>query len=136
MPKIDTGLTPVALVVDDELLIAEALREALEAEGFHVLVAATGTEALKLIDSESVALAALVTDIRLGEELNGWDVARHAREVHPLLPVVYISGDSVDAHSAYGVPDSVMLQKPFLNVQLVTALATLMNAAQQPPSAA
>jgi DNA-binding response OmpR family regulator len=71
----------------------------------------------------------MVTDIRLGEGPNGWDVARHAREVIPTMPVVYMSGDSANEHSAYGVPDSVMLQKPFATAQLVTAISTLMNAA-------
>ena len=54
-----------------------------------------------------------------------------AREASPNLPIVYISGDSAVEHSAQGVPDSMMIQKPFVGAQVVTALATLLNA--KPP---
>ena len=73
------------------------------------------------------SVAALVSDIRLGEGLSGWELARLAREESPNLPIVFISGDSAADHSAQGVPDSVMIQKPFVGAQLVTALANLLN---------
>jgi hypothetical protein len=45
-----------------------------------------------------------------------------------------MSGDSAHEHTVQGVPDSVMLQKPFAPAQLITAIATLLNAVppQQP----
>jgi hypothetical protein len=45
------------------------------------------------------------------------------------LPVVYMSGDSAHEWSANGVPESVILQKPFVLVQLITAITTLLNQA-------
>lgn len=39
--------------------------------------------------------AAVLTDIRLGAGLNGWDVARSARLEHPHMAVIYMTGDSV-----------------------------------------
>jgi DNA-binding response OmpR family regulator len=71
----------------------------------------------------------LITDIQLGTGPNGWEVGRRAREVVPGLPVVYMSGDSAHDWTAQGVPESVMLQKPFVIAQLVTAITTLLNQA-------
>ncbi|GAC1046202.1 hypothetical protein thsrh120_62090 [Rhizobium sp. No.120] len=60
-------------------------------------------------------------------EANGWDLARRARELQPVMPVIYVTGDSAQDWAAQGVPNSVLLQKPFVHAQLVTALTTLLN---------
>jgi CheY-like chemotaxis protein len=100
---------PLLLLVEDESLIAITLQDALR--------------------SQHLGLAGVITDIRLGGAVNGWGVARHARELMPYIPVIYMSGDSAHEHTAQGVPDSVMLQKPFAPTQLVVAISTLLNAA-------
>jgi hypothetical protein len=43
------------------------------------------------------------------------------------VPVIYMTGDSVHLWSAHGFPHSILLQKPFVNAQLITALASLQN---------
>jgi DNA-binding response OmpR family regulator len=83
---------------------------------------------LRLIDSDGAAFAAIVTDVRL-PGADGWQIARHAREVFTDIPIVYMSGDSASDWSIEGVPNSLMLQKPFAMAQLVTGLATIMNSA-------
>jgi DNA-binding response OmpR family regulator len=57
----------------------------------------------------------------------GWEVARAARNAVPDMPVVYISGDSARDSSSEGVPNSIMLEKPFALPQLVTAISQLLN---------
>ncbi|WP_311202806.1 MULTISPECIES: hypothetical protein [unclassified Mesorhizobium] len=47
------------------------------------------------------------------------------------MPVIYISGDSAVHWPSEGVPNSVMIAKPFFMPQITTALATLLN--DQPP---
>ena len=56
-----------------------------------------------------------------------WDVARRAREKIPTLPVVYVTGDSAHEWAAQGVPNSVMISKPFVAAQIVNAVSTLLN---------
>jgi len=73
------------------------------------------------------AYRALVTDIRLRGKINGWEIARKAREIDPEFPIVYMSGVSAAEWSSKGVPNSIMLQKPFALAQLVTAVANLLN---------
>lgn len=117
------------LLVEDEALIAIDLQTALEAAGFGVTHVPTGTNAIKALDDKPLKFSGIVTDIRLGSGLNGWAVARHARELVPQIPVVYMSGDSAHEHTAQGVPDSIMLEKPFASAQLITAISTLLDAA-------
>jgi hypothetical protein len=49
-------------------------------------------------------------------QIDGWEIDRHAREIDPEFPVVYMSGDSAEAWASKGVPNSIMLAKPFVGV--------------------
>jgi DNA-binding NtrC family response regulator len=122
-------LTPSVsvLVAEDEVLILNMLQEALEEAGFDVLIAADGAVAVTLLDGRHSELSGLVSDVRLGAGPNGWEVARHARELRPDLSVVYITGDSGVDWAVNGVPKSILVQKPFASAQVITALATLIN---------
>ena len=122
------------LLVEDEHLIAMSVQEALEDGGYLVRALASGSDAVSALDDAGNQICALITDIRLGIGPDGWDVARHARELSPTLPIVYMSGDSSHEHSARGVPDSLMIQKPFAPVQIVTAISTLLNAVATSPT--
>lgn len=115
------------LLVEDEQLIQLAMQDALEDGGFAVITASDGTQAMAVIDERHSELPALVTDIRLGTGPNGWQVAQHARELNPLIAIVYVTGDSGADWPAHGVPNSVLLHKPFADAQLLTAVATLLN---------
>ena len=71
---------------------------------------------------------ALVTDTDLGRsKMDGWEVARHAREIDPAFPIIYMTAANADQWAANGVPDSILLTKPFAPAQLVTAVSQLLN---------
>ena len=70
---------------------------------------------------------ALVTDINLVGRMDGWEVAKRAREIDPEFPVVYMTGASADQWGSHGVPNSILLTKPFAPAQLVTAVSQLLN---------
>lgn len=76
----------------------------------------------------------MITDVNLGGILTGWDVARNARERFPSLPVVYVTGDSSHEWAAHGVPNSVLISKPFVAAQIVSAVAGLLNAQPTTPT--
>jgi CheY-like chemotaxis protein len=126
---------PPLLLAEDEPLIRTSLAAALEEGGYGLVEAENGVAALEAIDG-SETLFGLITDIRLGSGPDGWEVARHARQRFPNLPVVYMSGDSAADWTAEGVPNSVMLQKPFATAQVVTAVSTLLNVADVSPTPA
>ena len=118
----------IILVVEDDHLIQSIVEDALKDGGFEIVIASSGEEALGSLDSADVKHRALVTDINLGrDKLDGWEVARHAREIDPAFPVVYMSGDSAEDWASKGVPNSIMLSKPFAPAQLVTAVSQLLN---------
>ena len=119
---------PTILIVEDDPLVQSVVEEALKEGGFEVVISSTGEHAAELLDSGERSYRALVTDINLGrDKLDGWEVARHAREIDPAFPVVYMSGDSAEDWASKGVPNSIMLAKPFATAQLVTAVAQLLN---------
>jgi CheY-like chemotaxis protein len=70
---------------------------------------------------------ALVIDINLRGTMDGWEVARRAREASPDFPIVYITAANADQWTSQGVPNSVLLTKPFAPAQLVTAVSQLLN---------
>ena len=124
---------PVVLVVEDDPLLHAIVEETLSDGGFAIVIATSGEEAVKLLDASDGKYRALVTDINLGaRKLAGWDVARRAREITPSFPVVYMSGDSAEEWASQGVPNSIMLSKPFAPAQLVTAVSQLLNAGTSP----
>jgi CheY-like chemotaxis protein len=123
----------VILVVEDDQAIQSVIEEALSDGGFEIAIAASGEQAIELLSAASPQFRAVVTDINLGQNrMDGWDVARHARESKSDMPIVYMTGDRADEWASKGVPNSVLFTKPFAPVQLVTAVAQLLNEA--PPA--
>ena len=118
---------PVVLVIEDDPDIQFFLEEALRDGGFEPAIAGSGEEAVTLLKAFRSKYAALITDIRLLGRIDGWHVARAAREVDPAFPVVYITGASPQEWPMWGVPDSVLLTKPFPPEQLVGAMSRLIG---------
>jgi DNA-binding response OmpR family regulator len=121
----------VILVVEDDFLIQDLVQGALSEGGFESEVASSGEEAVTLLQGDESNYRALVTDIHLQGALTGWDVAKRARELNPDMPVIYMTGAGADQWPSHGVPNSMLLQKPFAPAQVVTAVSQLLN--QTPP---
>jgi CheY-like chemotaxis protein len=118
----------VILLVEDDQTIQSVIEEALSDGGFEITIASSGEQAVELMGAANPQFRAVVTDINLGRDrMDGWDVARHARESKPDMPIIYMTGDSADEWTSKGVPNSILITKPFAPVQLVTALAQLLN---------
>lgn len=132
---LEHGLDPILIfIVEDEILIRDGLQAALEDAGFSVAMATSGEEAISMLDAENASFKALVTDINLAPNgLAGWDVARHARELNSVLPVVYTTGASGDEWSSLGVPNSILIRKPYVTAQVLTAVSQLLNASGAAP---
>src|SRR5438045_1805445 len=120
------------LVVEDDLLIQELVDGALTEGGFGIETATSGEDAIKRFQREPTKYRALLTDIHLAATLTGWDVAKRARELNPDMPVVYMTGAAADEWPSHGVPNSVLLNKPFAPAQVVTAVSQLLNQAAPP----
>jgi DNA-binding response OmpR family regulator len=118
---------PIILVIEDDRDLQMMVEDALKDGGYEPAIADSGEEALTLLKAFRTKYSALVTDIRLLGRLDGWRVARGAREIDPSFPVLYITGGGGDEWPTRGVPDSVLLNKPFSPDELVAAIAKLLK---------
>jgi CheY-like chemotaxis protein len=118
---------PLILVVEDDQLIQSLVEETLNDGGFDIAVTTSGEEAVTLLKGHKGKYRVLVTDINLQGKMDGWEVAQHARETDPEFPVVYMSGAAAAEWASKGVPNSIILPKPFAPAQLLTAVSNLLN---------
>jgi DNA-binding response OmpR family regulator len=115
------------LVVEDDPPIQVVVEDALTDGGFEPAIAPSGEEAVTLLKGLRGKYRALVTDIKLLGRIDGWEVAKQAREIDPAFPILYITGIHADRWPSRGVPNSVLLTKPFAPAQLVTAVSQLLD---------
>ncbi len=119
--------TTVLLLVEDDAAMQELLGTELTEAGFEIVGVGDGTRALAELNADATRFCAIITDIKLGRGPDGWDLGHRARELVPDMPVIYMTGDSTHEWSSKGVPNSVVLAKPFAPAQLVTAVSMLIN---------
>ena len=118
------------LLVEDDAAVRDLLLEVLHDGGFTAATANNGEDAIAMLDAADAEFRALITDVNLVPgKLTGWDVAKHARELIPELPVVYMTGAAGNEWASMGVPKSVLLVKPFAPAQILTAVSQLLNSA-------
>jgi DNA-binding response OmpR family regulator len=116
----------VVLVVDDDTSIQQIVEETLSDGGFASNVASSAEEAIGLLNANRYRV--LIIDVAFGrDEVKGWAVARRARAFNSTLPVIYITGGNSDEWSIHGVPNSILLTKPFAPEQLLAAVSELLN---------
>lgn len=92
-----------------------------------------GAEALGWDDKSKYR--AVVTDISLLGTIDGWEVGRSAREIDPTIPIIYMTGTHREEWASKGVPNSLLLAKPFAAAQIVIAISQLLNATPPVPPA-
>ena len=119
--------SPLVLIVEDEYLLQADLERALIEGGFATESCSTGEEAIALFMEGNCIYNALLTDVRLGGGVYGWEVARRIRQKEPSLPVIYVTGSTAEEWASQGVPSSILVSKPFARAQLLAALANLLN---------
>lgn len=127
MPKL-----PIVLVIEDDKDIQALVEDALRDGDFEPAIAASGEEAVTLLKAFRSKYSALITDISLLGQMDGWRVARAAREIEPAFPIIYITGAAGSDWDWKGVPDSILLTKPFGPDQLIAAVSQLIKAGPQP----
>ena len=82
---------PLIIVVDDQEPLRMLLRSVLSADGFRVLVASTGNEALRICARIRRPIAVMIIDVRL-PGLSGFELGVEVARLRPRTPVLFISG--------------------------------------------
>lgn len=107
------------LVVEDEPVLRELIREVLSQYEYHVIEAGSGVEALRIWDEFDGRIDLLLTDMVMPEGMNGRELASQLKKRKPELKVIYSSGYSPEATGRdFGQGDTVFLSKPYLPPQL------------------
>lgn len=111
------------LVIEDEDAVREMLKTALDRDGFRVLAAAGGNEALNLCESAVEPIDLLLTDIVM-PGTSGTDLAGYLAVRYPEMRVVRMSGftEAMLGESGLRRDDSLFLQKPFSREQMLTTI--------------
>jgi two-component system cell cycle sensor histidine kinase/response regulator CckA len=109
------------LLVDDDDLVRFAIACLMEDEGFSVLEASCGAQALEIAPHHRPDL--VVTDVMM-PEMNGWEVAVELRRQMPAIPILFVSGFLGD-HPGSPTENTALLVKPFSGHALCAVLHRL-----------
>lgn len=117
------------LLVEDEEMIRKAAREILEVNGYRVLEAAGGDEALMICRGHTAPIQLLMTDVVM-PQMNGRELAERLAPLRPELKVLYMSGYTDDAIVHHGVLEEgiAFLEKPFTAQALTHKVRELLDA--------
>ena len=124
----------VVFTVEDNPLVQEHLRTALSEAGYGVEAAYGADEAEERFGDPNFQPKALVIDVVLKGKSSGWDVARLARQRNPEIAIVYVTARATEEWPSHGVPNSILITKPFVEAQVVTAVSQLLVTKSTPQS--
>ncbi len=114
------------LVVDDEPAVCRLTGTMLEHQGFSVLYAESGEQAMRMFDQYHRQISLLVTDIVM-PHISGPQLAQQLRAKRPNLPVLFVSG-VVSPKTFQGSQDGWMLKKPYTPTTLAAKVWEVLSA--------
>lgn len=119
------------LLVEDEELLRAGVQEVLEIQGYKVITAPDGEQALACLGAQTIDL--IITDLVM-PKMDGVDFVKQLRKIKPDLPVIVVSGSTRNIMQRYGI-DSIQvpganasLPKPFKSVDLIEQVRQLLAA--------
>ena len=118
------------LVVDDHDPTRQTITRMLEAGGFEVVQASSGTEALDRLSRESDGIDMVLSDVTM-PGMTGIDLSYQIRELYPAIPVAIVSGDVSELErSIIGRADVPFIKKPFHAESLYSAVKEAIDRAE------
>jgi len=123
--------TETVLLVEDADALRKLAYTLLEQNGYHVLAAASGLEALKMVEVKRDRIDLLLTDVIM-PGINGRALAERLAPLQSGLKVLYMSGYTDSAIADHGVLDAGtnLLHKPFSEEALIQKVREVLNAAK------
>jgi PAS domain S-box-containing protein len=116
------------LVVEDEDALREVARRIFVRNGYYVISAASGPEAIEIVRAFQGDIHLLVTDVVMPHML-GKEVSEQIRAIKPDIEVLFMSGYARRVLTSQGMLDSAvtLVEKPFTEVELMGAAAQVLN---------
>lgn len=125
---VDGNPLPPILIVDDEKVVRDIVRDWLVSAGYPVLEAHDGKTALQLVTQRSLQIGLLITDVIM-PNMNGRELADRVSTIRPRLRVLFITAYSADILKGLGLcPDGVdLLRKPFDKDKLLAQVRRILT---------
>jgi CheY-like chemotaxis protein len=114
---------PRVLLVDDDRSVLDALGNVIESEGFDVVSAANGHEAMEKFCQQPIDIVLL--DLNMPVK-GGWDTLRRLTTINPLLPIIVITARSDAYPIAVASGVAALMQKPLDIPVLLEAMRELL----------
>jgi two-component system cell cycle sensor histidine kinase/response regulator CckA len=128
-PVIAKGRNETILLVEDEPILREWVKQVLVSYTYNVVEAGTGVEALKVWDEQTGRIDLLLTDMVMPEGMTGRDLAKQLRSRAPALKVIFTSGYSAEIlANDEELPGIPFLPKPYQAPRLVQLVRDCLDA--------
>lgn len=123
------------LLVEDEAMVRQLARHVLELNGYAVLEASGGTQAVRICERHEGPIDLVITDVVM-PGMNGREVAEQVARVRPEARMLFMSGYTDDVIVQRGVlaNETPFLQKPFTPALLAARVREVLTGAAQPAS--
>jgi two-component system cell cycle sensor histidine kinase/response regulator CckA len=124
-----SGMGETVLLAEDEPGVREVVRRLLNRNGYEVLEAGSGKDALSIVATTGSKIDVLLTDVVM-PGLSGKELATLVKKVSSDVKVVFMSGYTNDIIAKQGVlhADEILVQKPFAEEELLTKLREALSA--------
>ncbi len=126
------------LVIEDEELLLDLLKEMLEGEGYRVLTAADGPQAVELYRAEKDRISLVLSDMGL-PSMGGWEVLNHLKSINPAVKVILSSGfmDTKVRQDMLSAGARDFIQKPYMPDKVIQKIReTILGDQSKNPSGA
>ena len=119
------------LLIDDEPFIQDIVGMMLEGLGYEVLLAADGSEGVRLVATHRNKILLILCDLSM-PGMDGWQTISAIRQIAPELPVILASGYAIEEQVQRKYPDQpwMIMQKPFVYDELERILRRVRGEAE------
>ena len=116
------------LLVEDEADVRALAREVLERQGYSVMEASDGAQAVQVYEQEGARIDLILTDVVM-PRMSGREMVDRVRANRPDMRVLYMSGYTGDAIVRHGVFDAslLLLGKPFTPLALIAKVREVLD---------
>jgi signal transduction histidine kinase/ActR/RegA family two-component response regulator len=120
------------MVVDDEVAVRHLVSKMLKRNGFQVIGADSGPEALSLLDESPHRIDLVLSDVAM-PDMSGIELARSMKEVDPELPIILMSGYVDDRIADPGITNVAgLIEKPFNEASLLETVNRVVQGLRAP----
>jgi PAS domain S-box-containing protein len=127
--------TETVLVVEDEEAVRLIVRRVLESQGYAIIEARDGNDALRVCSERGGDIDLVLSDVIM-PGMGGRELARALASSRPTLPILFMSGYNDDGELATGGDDRGVLAKPFTSETLARQVREALDRRRPTPAAA